>query len=139
MNCSREKRAADRAGQRLDGEGLGDARDALEQAVALREQADHHPLDQALLADDHPLDLEHHPFERRRVGRGCLDVLGLGHGRSSLLPLGRTRSRYGTSLYGAWVSEVARRAAAVLGEGLPGGRDRRPAAGATRSCTTRRG
>ena len=67
MNCSAGERAADRARERLDGERLRHARDALEQAVPLREQADHHPLDQALLADDHPLDLEHHPFERGRV------------------------------------------------------------------------
>ena len=103
-----------------------------------RQQADHHPLDQALLADDDPLDLEHHPLERAGVGRGRR---GRRVGRASrgVLPDGRRRSRYGTRLYVAWVSEATRRVAAVLGQGLPRRRDRSTCSGATRRCTTRRG
>ena len=70
VNCSRAKDPRDGAGQGLDGQRLGYARYTFEQAVSLRQQADQHPLDEALLADDHPLDLEHHPLERRRVSRG---------------------------------------------------------------------
>ncbi len=66
------ERAADGAGEGLDGERLGDTGHALEQAVALREQAHHHALDEPLLADDHPLDLEHHPFEGGGVGGRCM-------------------------------------------------------------------
>ena len=47
--------------------------------MTLGEQADDHPLDEPLLADDDPLDLEHHPFECGRVGRRGLDLLGFGH------------------------------------------------------------
>ena len=72
MNCSREKLAVTVLRERLDGEGLGDARHALEQAVPAGEQADHHPLDEAFLADDDALDLEHHPLERAGVAaRAC--------------------------------------------------------------------
>ena len=70
------ERAADGAGQRLDGQRLGDAGHALEQAMALCEQAHHHALDEPFLTDDHPFDLEHHAFEgggigRRSVGGRC--------------------------------------------------------------------
>ena len=63
------------AGQRLDREGLGQAGDALEQAVAAGQQGDEHALDHAVLADDDPLDLEQHLLElggvdRRRNRRG---------------------------------------------------------------------
>ena len=71
--------AADGVRQGLHRQRLGNAGDALEQAVAASQQADHHPLDHPLLADDHPLDLEHRPFERARVrGRGG-NGTGLGH------------------------------------------------------------
>ena len=58
------ERAADHLGERLDGQRLGHAGHALEQHVALGEQADQHPLDQLVLADDDPLDLEDRPLER---------------------------------------------------------------------------
>ena len=65
------ERSADDPGQRLDGERLGHAGHAFEQAVAAGEQRDEHPLDHPVLADDDPLDLEHRPFEHGRVlGRG---------------------------------------------------------------------
>ena len=68
-------RAADDGGEGLDGERLGDAGHALEQAVAAGEQRDGHPLDHAVLADDDLLDLEQRPLEHRAgprdVGRGC--------------------------------------------------------------------
>ena len=49
--------------QRLDRERLGEAGHAFEQAVAAGEQAHHHPLDHAVLADDDPLDLEQRALE----------------------------------------------------------------------------
>ena len=73
------ERPVDGAGQRLDGERLGHAGHALEQAVALREQAHHQPLDQPLLADDDALDLEHRPLDRGGVRRRGVHRSGLGH------------------------------------------------------------
>jgi hypothetical protein len=37
--------------------------------VPAGEQRDQHPLDQAVLADDDPLDLEQHPLQRGGVDR----------------------------------------------------------------------
>ena len=43
------------------------------QQVALGQQADQHPLDQPVLADDHPLDLEDRAFQQGGVaGRAVL-------------------------------------------------------------------
>ena len=71
------ERPADRAREGLDRERLGDAGDALEQDVALGEQGDQHPLDQAVLTDDDALDLEQDPLQpggvHRRRGRRGLD------------------------------------------------------------------
>ena len=58
MNWTRVERAAEHAGGRLDRQRLRQARDALDQQMALREQADEHPLEHRLLAGDHPPDLE---------------------------------------------------------------------------------
>ena len=75
--------AADHAGERLDRQRLGHAGHTLEQQVALGQQADQHPLDQPVLADDHPLDLVDGSLQRvhlrgepaialrRRSSRGC--------------------------------------------------------------------
>ena len=71
--------ATDRLGQGLDGQGLGHAGDALEQAVAAGEQADDHPLDHALLADDDALHLEQDPFQRASVGSRSVDGRGCAH------------------------------------------------------------
>ncbi len=73
------ERPADRRGQRLDGQRLRHTRDALEQHVAAGQQADQHPLDQAVLPDDDPLDLELHPLQQGRVG-GRRGVLLRGRG-----------------------------------------------------------
>ncbi len=81
---------ADDRGQRLDGERLGDAGHPLEQDVPAGQQGDEHPLDQAVLADDDPLDLEEGALDPRGVGRrrdglragggGALGDLGGGAG-----------------------------------------------------------
>ena len=55
--------AAHDLGERLDGQRLGYAGDAFEQHVALGEQADQHPLDEQILTDDDPLDLEDRALE----------------------------------------------------------------------------
>ena len=70
--------AAERVGERLDGQRLGQAGDALEQHVAAGQQRHEQPLEHRLLADDHPLDLEHRRLERvvglaRRIVAGVLD------------------------------------------------------------------
>ena len=57
------ERAADDLGERLDRQRLGDTGNTFEQHVALGQQADQHPLDQLVLADDDPLDLEDRPFQ----------------------------------------------------------------------------
>ena len=92
------ERAADHFGEGLDGQGLGHARHTFEQHVALGEQADQHPLDQLVLADDDPLDLEDGALEgvdlllqasvvRRRgvgAGTGVTGVIALGRGLSGI-------------------------------------------------------
>ena len=57
---------------------------ALEQQVPAGEQADEHPLDQPVLPDDHPLDLEHRAFEQLAVVRGG------GHGWGHRSPSGHS-------------------------------------------------
>ena len=57
MNWTRWNDAAEHVGERLDRQRLGQAGHALEQHVAAGEQADEHPLEHRVLADDHPLDL----------------------------------------------------------------------------------
>ena len=76
------ERAADDLGERLDGQRLGHAGHALEQAVAPGEQADEHPLDQPVLADDDPLDLE------ERALQGVHLTLQTAVGRRALLRAG---------------------------------------------------
>ena len=71
------ERAADHLGERLHRQRLGHAGNALEQHVALGEQADEHPLDQQVLADDDPLDLEDRAFQGVHLG---LQVHGLEGG-----------------------------------------------------------
>src|SRR5207302_1010050 len=46
------KRSVDRVGERFDGQGLGEARDALDEEVAATEQAKQQPSDKVLLAND---------------------------------------------------------------------------------------
>ena len=58
--------AADRAGQRLDREGLGQARNAFDEEVTSGQHGDRHPLEQHVLTDDGALDLEQHRLERVR-------------------------------------------------------------------------
>ena len=64
------ERAADDVGERRHGERLRQTGNALDQAVAAGEQADHRPLDHAVLADDDPLDLEQRVFEEFGVPLG---------------------------------------------------------------------
>ena len=65
--------AADDLRQRRHGERLGQPGDALDQAVAVGQQAQQHPLDEPVLADDDALDLEERVLEQR-------GVLGAGDG-----------------------------------------------------------
>src|SRR4051794_14799723 len=58
------ERAAERVGERLHGQRLGEARDAFEQHVPTGQERDEQALEHRLLAHDHPLDLEHRGFER---------------------------------------------------------------------------
>ena len=67
--------------QRLDGERLRQPGDAFDQEVALGEHRHHHPLEEVVLADDHPLDLVEHALHQaggfagdgRRVGHGVVE------------------------------------------------------------------
>ncbi|GAA4823532.1 hypothetical protein GCM10023201_06980 [Actinomycetospora corticicola] len=47
--------------------------------MPLREETDEHPLDQAVLADDHPLDLHHQALELRGVVRGRRGTVSSRH------------------------------------------------------------
>ena len=75
--------AAEDLGGRLDRERLGQAGDALEQQVAVGEQADEQPLEHRVLAGDDALDLEQRALERlflarrRRVRGRCVHLVGL--------------------------------------------------------------
>ena len=70
--------AAHRRGERLDRQGLGEARHALEQHVPAREQGDQHSLEHRVLPDDHPLHLEEGALEG--LPR-LVQPLVLAHGR----------------------------------------------------------
>ena len=77
MNWIRAKRGVEAAGERPDGERLGEAGDPFEEEVAVRQKADDEPLDQRVLADDHLPDLgEEGADEERPVA----DLLGEGGG-----------------------------------------------------------
>ena len=62
------ERPADHLREGLYGQRLGDAGHALEQHVSLGQQADQHPLDELVLADDDPLDLEDGPLQGVYLG-----------------------------------------------------------------------
>ena len=81
------ERAADHPGERRNREGLGQTGHTLDQAVTAGEEADHRPLDHAVLADDHPLDLEQGLFEPLGVAlvvEGRRIQVGTAHERGSL-------------------------------------------------------
>ena len=67
------ERAAEHLRQRRDGQGLAEAGDAFEEAVAAGEQADEHPLEDAVLADDDAPELDEHLIE---ASTGCGERLG---------------------------------------------------------------
>ena len=76
--------AAEHAGRRLDRQRLGETGHALDQQVALREQADEHALEHRVLAGDDAADLEQRLLEallglggRRRCGVVGRSVTGL--------------------------------------------------------------
>ena len=60
--------AADHPGECLDRERLGNAGHAFQQDVALGKQANQHPLDELVLADDDPLDLIDGPLQGVHLG-----------------------------------------------------------------------
>src|SRR4051794_36374979 len=51
------ERGVEDVGQGLDRQGLGEARNALEEEMAARQQGDEDPLEHGVLADDDPADL----------------------------------------------------------------------------------
>ena len=60
---------AERLGQGVDRQGLGQAGHPFDQEVAAGQEDDHHPLQQAVLADDDPLHLVEDLLERGRRPR----------------------------------------------------------------------
>ena len=78
------ERPAEHAGRRLDRQRLREARDALDQEMALRQQADEHPLEHRVLPCDDPPDLEQRLLElllrflrgRTGLGRFCSVIRG---------------------------------------------------------------
>ena len=81
--------AAHGVGQRLDGQRLGQARHAFDQQVALGQHGDHHPFEETVLADHHPLDLVEDLFHQ--LG-GALRPVGVVDSMS-----GGSRSKEGSS------------------------------------------
>ena len=79
------ERPAEHARRGLDRQRLREAGHALDQEVALREQADEHALEHRVLAGDHAADLEQRLLE---------PLLGLGGGRC-VLPLRPRRRSFG--------------------------------------------
>ena len=63
MNWTRANDAAEHAGGRLDRERLREAGHALDQQMALGEQADEHALEHLVLPGDHAPDLEERLLE----------------------------------------------------------------------------
>src|SRR5262249_7892875 len=57
------ERPAEHAGRRLDRQRLGEAGDTLDQQMALRQQADEHPLEHRVLSGDDAPDLEQRLLE----------------------------------------------------------------------------
>ena len=66
--------------ERRHGQRLAEAGDAFEEAVAAGEQADEHPLEDALLADDDAPKLDEHLLE---ASTGCGERLGVAAQRRS--------------------------------------------------------
>ena len=83
------ERAAEDARGRLDGQGLGEPGHALDEQVALREQAHEHALEHRVLPGDDPADLEERLLElflrllRRRAGLFALSVMRRPFSRGS--------------------------------------------------------
>ena len=72
------ERAAEHAGGRLDRQRLGEAGHALDQQVALGEQADEDALEHGVLPGDHPPDLEERLLEAL-LGLGRRGAGHVGH------------------------------------------------------------
>ena len=71
VNWTRENSPPTTLRQRRHRQGLGQAGHALDEAVAVGQQAQQHPLDEPVLADDDALDLEERVLEERGgVGAG---------------------------------------------------------------------
>ena len=74
------ERAADGAGHRLHRQGLGEARDAFQQAVTVGDETHDHPLDRPLLADHDLAHLEQETFQHLMGGGGvagwCRRIVG---------------------------------------------------------------
>ena len=85
--------AAEDVGERLDGQRLGQAGDALEQDVAAGQEADEDPLEHLVLADDDAADLEQDRLaDRAGVGR-VNDGVQIGRVRRCRRRGGRRRVR----------------------------------------------
>ena len=83
MNCTRANDAAEHARGRLDRQRLREARDAFDQKMPLREQADENAFEHRVLPGDHAADLEQRLFETLpRIGGWDR---GDGHEESSLI------------------------------------------------------
>jgi len=82
--------------------------------VPLGQQADQHPLDQPVLSDDHPLDLEHRALEQLALaGRAGRTVVGRRTGRPSRRLTGRASAGFaaGAAAFAAGAAAFATGAA----------------------------
>ena len=110
--------AAEHAGGRLDRQRLREARNALDQQVALREQADEHALEHRVLPGDDAPDLEQRLLELdlRLLGARRRALGGLGH-VPSLLSVSNVNTKARRIGFSATVHESAPGAACTSAPG----------------------
>ena len=102
MNWTRANDAAEHSRGRLDRQRLGETGHALDEQVALREQADEHALEHRVLPGDDPADLEERLLELflRVLGRQLGVFVGVGHGGVPFYRLERLIRKHACSWIG---------------------------------------
>ena len=80
---------AERVGEGLHRQRLGQSGHALDEQMAARHERDDHPLEERVLADDHPLDVVEHVLEGHLWPVGCPSRVRCSFGRGAGCSAGR--------------------------------------------------